>query len=172
MTKEPTDTPKRTKQRRSHDNRSTPRTNVNSETPEPVIVMEEIRDPWDRDLMEKARLDRQRIKVNNTDELRNRKKLKTAAKKEQTHRILQKENSNSTGEDEKVDEKPSGFTTVENKSRVKKKAELTQSNSYPITGGTSHLDKLDEISLSGPQPDVKEQQRKNTKNENKQSNRK
>ena len=34
------------------------------------------------------------------------------------------------------------------------------------------MDKLDEISLSGPQPDVKEQQRENTKNENKQSNRK
>ena len=173
MAKEPTDTPKRTKQRRTYDsNRSTPRTNVNAEIPEPVIVMEEIRDPWDRDLMGKARLDRQRIKVNNTDELRNRKKSKTGAKKEQTHRNLQKENSNSTGEDERVDEKPSGFTTVESKGRVKKKAELTQSNSYPITGGTSHLDKLDEISLSGPRPDVKEQQRKNTKNENKQKHRK
>jgi len=174
LVKEPADTPpKRTSRRRTHDHmRNTTRVRQYEEPREPVIVTEEIRDPWERDLMEKVRS--QRLKTSGGDELRNRRKSKSVKKEEANHRSLQKENSNgsSNNDEERIEEKPVGFTTVEGKGKVKKKMDLIHSNSYPLQGSNT-LDRLDEISLSGPRPDGKEQPRKPIKsNESKSKNRK
>ena len=78
---------------------------------------------------------------------------------------MQKENSNGSvnADDDRNEEKPPGFTTVQGKAKTKKKmADIPTPTYYGNT-----LDKLDEISLSGPRPDGKDIQRKSSKTEHK-----
>ena len=134
--KEPNTPPKRNK-RKQESHRPNGRYTMYQEPTEPKIVTEEISDPWEKRKLKELE-----------DEKKNRKKSKPT-KKEATahHAALHKENSNgSSVEDDHQDEKPHGFTTVE---KVKNRKRMEYS-------GHGTMDKLDEISLSGPRPDGRE----------------
>lgn len=124
----PNTPPKRNKRKQDH-HRSTGR--VYQEPSEPKIVTEVISDPW-----EKRKLKQQEME----EEKQRNKKRARATRKEPTS--LQKENSNSI-DDVKINP---GFTTVE-KSKLKKRSDYS---------GHGTMDKLDEISLNGPRPEVKD----------------
>ena len=132
---------------------------------EPTIVTEEIRDPWERDLIEKTKLEQKKLKNKhdfNEESQKTKKKSKISLKKESIkHSPLQKEIKNKSDEDVVI-EKSNGFKTVENKLKSKKRSD-TITPTHHNSGNT--LDKLDEISLSGPRPDGKENQRKFLKSE-------
>ena len=136
------------------------------ETSEPVIVTEEIRDPWERDLIEKFRTDQQKKEAkivqqaSNDDEKQSKKKSKNSKKE------LQKENSSgSTPDEDDMEDKSDGFHVVESKSSSKTKKQKPEAPSALFNGTGGTMDKLDEISLSGPKPDIATQ--KYGKNESK-----
>lgn len=142
--------------RKPHDaSRKPQRVTTYEEPQEPVIepVTEVLCDPYDRSQMEKLRQERiqkQKSKFEYNDDSekqKSRKKSKTSQKSKEQHRVLQKENScgsSNAEDDERVDEKPPGFTTV--KLKGKKKSESP--SMYPSYNG--HLDKLDDFSLTEP----------------------
>ena len=153
--KETQDTPPKRQKRKPHDiSRGNSKSNLYQEPLEPKIVTEEISDPWEK----------QKLRHDHDDEKhsKNRKRSKANQKKD-THSIhpgLEKKNSNgsSAGDDEEhiTIPKPFGFTFIEHRARLKK------TNSFPPPSGHS-MDKLDEISLNGPKPDMKDYPRKTQK---------
>ena len=168
--KDPADTPRsRTKNtKRSYEPiRNTSKYERFEEPRETVIITEEIRDPWDREQIEKVRIERQKQK-NKYENIEEGEKQKTRKKskvhKKEQHRTLQKENSNGSSnaeDDQRIDEKPIGFTTVQGKTKTKKKIVDMPT---PIYYGNT-LDNLDEISLSGPRPDGKDIPRHSNRSE-------
>lgn len=148
-TKEPSTPPKKTRRKTQDHQRTIHRQNLYLEPQEPKIVTEEISDPWEKQKLRHEADD---------DKHKNKKRTKANTKKEPTnHHSLQKENSNGSGvDDDHQDDKPAGFMTVENKLNNKVKKGRTEYS------GQGNMDKLDEISLNGPRPDVKEHPKKPT----------
>lgn len=161
--KEPQETPPKRAKRKTHDTMSRSsnlKFSAYQEPQEPKIVIEELSDPWEK----------QKLRQDHEDEKHKKSKRSKAShhKKETSHQPshpgLEKKNSNdsSLGDEYEphVEEKPFGFTTVENN-----KAKLKKHNSFPSASSSHTMDKLDEISLNGPKPDGKEYPKKMTKAE-------
>lgn len=153
--KEPQDIPTKRAKRKQQDTSSRLNTKSYQEPQEPKIVTEEISDPWEK----------QKIRHDHDDDKQKRsKRSKASHKKDSTHPGLEKKNSNgsSAGDEYEAhaDEKPLGFTTIENS-----KPKLKKNNSLPASAFSHTMDKLDEISLNGPKPDGKDYPKKTTKAE-------
>ena len=136
--KEPNTPPKRNKRKQEH-HRSNGRIHVYQEPSEPKIVTEEISDPWEK----------RKLKQEMDDEKqRNKKRARGTTRKEQPSNLHKESSTSSSIDDEHQDIIP-GFTTVE-KNKLKKRSDYS---------GHGTMDKLDEISLNGPRPEVKEHRR-------------
>jgi len=136
--KEPNTPPKRNKRKQEH-HRSNGRMHVYQEPSEPKIVTEEISDPWEK----------RKLKQEMDDEKqRNKKRARGTTRKEQPSNLHKESSTSSSIDDEHQDIIP-GFTTVE-KNKLKKRSDYS---------GHGTMDKLDEISLNGPRPEVKEHRR-------------
>ena len=138
--KEPNTPPKRNKRKQEH-HRSNGRIHVYQEPSEPKIVTEEISDPWEKRKL-KQELDEEKQ--------RNKKRTRGTTRKEPPNLHKESSTSSSIDDDHQDDKIAPGFTTVE-KNKLRKRTDYS---------GHGAMDKLDEISLNGPRPEVKEYPRR------------
>ncbi|XP_047126881.1 transmembrane protein 131 isoform X1 [Hydra vulgaris] len=130
------------------------------ETSDSIIITEEINSSWEQNLVEKT-VDQKKLKSKSDNEDSQKTKKKMQHIKKETVKHFQKEVVINKLDENMFVEKSPGFKTVENKAKPKKRTDIAAAPYYTPPGNT--LDKLDEISLSGPRPDGKENQKKSEK---------
>jgi hypothetical protein len=114
----------------------------------PVIVTEELRDPWERDLIEKVRTDRQKqqAKLETVTQEEEKQILQVKTKKVAKRKELAKENSNDTAST--PDDEPSNIPDYEEKLIPMKQSMRHMKKGFSSSTGNgsgSTMDKLDEI---------------------------